>query len=82
MDQQFPRPDDADKAERIEQLYNEMFSVASATECTGLIPTPPVDKSEADSYTDIYHVPVPKTQPNNGLQSIKKTTENMGNKQK
>ncbi len=81
MDQQFPLPKDADKAERVEQIYNEMFSVASATECTGLIPTPPVDKAEADSYTDIYDIPMTKSEPNNGLQNSKKTTENMGTKQ-
>ncbi|BCI60561.1 hypothetical protein [Solibaculum mannosilyticum] len=82
MDQQFPRPDDTDRAQRVEQIYNEMFAVASATECTGLIPTPPVNKSEADSYTDIYDIPMTKSEPDHGLQSIKKTTENVGNKQK
>ena len=34
-------------------------TVASASECTGLIPTPPVNESQAESYTDIYTIPKP-----------------------
>lgn len=43
-------------------------NVASATECTGLIPTPPISEEEAESYTKIYNIPQPKNKVNNGLQ--------------
>ncbi|MBW7573634.1 hypothetical protein [Caproiciproducens faecalis] len=42
--------------------------VISATECTGLIQTPPISEEEAESYTQIYHVPKPENDENNGLQ--------------
>lgn len=42
--------------------------VISATECTGLIQTPPITEEEAESYTQIYHVPKPENDENNGLQ--------------
>lgn len=32
-------------------------SVASATECTGLMYAPPEDEYEAESYSNIYNVP-------------------------
>ena len=32
-------------------------SVASATECTGLMYAPPEDEYEAESYSNIYTVP-------------------------
>ena len=38
-------------------LLEKTNSVASATECTGLIQIPPQDINEAHSYTDIYVVP-------------------------
>ena len=34
--------------------------VVSTTECTGLIPTPPQNEAEAESYTDLYAVPKPE----------------------
>lgn len=37
------------------QLYK---GVASAAECTGLTAKVPQDESEADSYKDIYNIPV------------------------
>ena len=43
-------------------------TVASASECTGLIPTPPVNEAQAESYTDIYSIPQPITQKHNHLQ--------------
>lgn len=43
-------------------------NVASATECTGLIPTPPITKEEAESYTEIYSIPQPEDKANHGLQ--------------
>lgn len=38
-------------------ILEKTNSVASATECTGLILIPPQDIDEARSYTDIYVVP-------------------------
>ncbi|MCX7715068.1 MAG: hypothetical protein N2171_05015 [Clostridia bacterium] len=32
-------------------------SVASATDCTGLIPTPPVSDAQAESYTQLHSIP-------------------------
>lgn len=37
-------------------------TVVSASECTGLIPTPPVNEAQAESYTDIYAIPKPSSQ--------------------
>ena len=42
-----------------DDLY-DMNTVASATECTGLIPTPPNNEGEAEAYTDIYNIPQPQ----------------------
>lgn len=38
-------------------LENELSSVVSATECTGLIQVPPQDEEEAAAYAEIYTVP-------------------------
>lgn len=35
--------------------------VVSATECTGITPTPPEDSSQSDSYANVY--PIPKQKP-------------------
>ncbi len=43
-------------------------SVASATDCTGLIPNSPGSVDEVDSYGEIYDVPRPDNKVNNGLQ--------------
>ncbi len=43
-----------------EELFEEIMSVASATECTGLMPTPPLTKRAVDSYAEIYDVPLAK----------------------
>ena len=40
-----------------EDVLNKIDSVASATECTGLMYRPPETEEEAESYTDIYVVP-------------------------
>ena len=37
---------------------DEMNTVASATECTGLIQIPPTNAEELESYTEIYDIPV------------------------
>ncbi len=52
-----PRPYDAVDEE---ELYEEMMDVASSTECTGLMPTPPVTKRETESYSKIFDIPLAK----------------------
>ena len=37
---------------------DEIGSVASSTECTGLTSMLPIDEDEAMSYRDIYNIPV------------------------
>ena len=49
-----PLPYDADG----DAIFDEAFSVASTTECTGLIPSAPASGAEADSYSDIYDIPL------------------------
>lgn len=44
----------------------EMMDVASATECTGLIPTPPADEAQAQSYAQLYPIPQPPKPPRKG----------------
>lgn len=39
---------------------SEVDTVVSSTECTGLIQTPPVTESEAESYADLYTAPKPE----------------------
>ncbi len=39
--------------------FLDVVGVASATECTGLMPTPPIKESDVDSYTDLYDIPQP-----------------------
>ena len=42
------------------QPYEELYGVASSTECTGLIPSAPLDPAEVSSYQAIYDVPMSK----------------------
>ncbi len=51
-----------------EDSFFDAESVVSATECTGLIQTPPASVDEAESYNQIYDVPHTKDNVNNGLQ--------------
>ena len=41
----------------MEDDFFDYDTVASATECTGLIQTPPVSDEEAEAYTEIYAMP-------------------------
>ena len=71
----------ADKKHRIpkEPEHSTFLSIensVSSTECTGLMPTPPVSDDEAESYTNLYGIHYPLDQVNNGLQRVKKTDEN------
>jgi len=48
--------------------FFDLDIVVSSTECTGLIPTPPLSVAETESYTEIYDIPQPKVKADNGLQ--------------
>lgn len=37
-------------------MFENKFPVASATECTGLVPAAPIEHDNVESYTDIYDV--------------------------
>lgn len=43
-----------------DDMAEDAFSVASATDCTGLIPSAPISENEATSYRDIKHVALHK----------------------
>ncbi len=45
------------EADFVDDVFNKIDSVASSTECTGLMYRPPENEAEAESYTDIYVVP-------------------------
>lgn len=47
--------------------FFEDESVVSATECTGLVQTPPASVDEADSYSEIYDIPHTKRKVNNDI---------------
>ena len=55
-----------------DRFYN-FDTVASATDCTGLIPTPPLSESEAESYGEIYKIHQPHNKVDNGLQKEEKS---------
>ena len=46
----------------------DIESTVSATDCTGLMPTPPINEAEAEAYTQLYNIPQTKEKVNNGLQ--------------
>jgi len=50
-EKRLPKNPDTDKT-----MFNNEFSVASATECTGLVPSAPEDRADVASYADIYDV--------------------------
>lgn len=37
--------------------FYEGLNIESQTECTGMIPTPPIDDVQQDGYHDLYSVP-------------------------
>ena len=39
--------------------YDYLGNSASATDCTGLIPSAPQSKAELESYEDVYHYQPP-----------------------
>jgi len=59
---------------RPESSINKIYDpdiVVSATDSTGLIPTPPQSVDEAESYTEIYDIPQPQVK-NEGKHYTKK----------
>lgn len=40
------------------QIEGMSMNVASSTECTGMTPTPPLGTDDAESYREIYDIPV------------------------
>ena len=42
--------------EEIDDDYTSL-DIASSTECTGMVPSPPLDEAEVEGYADIYSVP-------------------------
>ncbi len=60
----------ADNKDNISEI--DFLNTVSTTECTGLTPTIPEDITEAESYNDIYRVPVKKGNPNKKRKQQKK----------
>lgn len=59
-------------------ILDSVNSVASATECTGLMQIPPTDLDEAEAYSEIYvipeqvnHLPIPQPKQVKNKQSSK-----------
>lgn len=57
------------------ELFDDPFMISSASECTGLIPSAPVDEAAADAYSDLYDIPLAQSaeEARHDLQSWKKT---------
>lgn len=45
------------------EFFPEISDTASATECTGLMPTPPLTPEEYESYQTLHSMEVPKKLP-------------------
>jgi hypothetical protein len=64
-----------DKKQRGYPVYTEdelgmIQQVASASDCTGLQPTPPISTNEAESYSELYNKPQQTESINNGFQQV------------
>ena len=57
-------------------IMNNENTVASMTECTGLMQTPPENMAEAESYADIYTVPKTVNEVNKGKFRHKRIKKN------
>ena len=44
---------------RFDEDYINPKGVASGTDCTGLVQTPPENESESEAYTDLHDIPKP-----------------------
>lgn len=45
-------------------IQTDLMNVVSGNECTGLMPTPPLDLEEVEAYSDIYDVPMAESRVN------------------
>ena len=65
-------------AEDGRELFDNLFAVASTTECTGLIPAAPEEAPEITSYSDIYdiHLANDPCAAKNDIQNVKKSDKN------
>lgn len=45
------------------EIFPEISDTVSATECTGLMPTPPLTPEEYESYQTLHSMEVPKKLP-------------------
>ena len=52
--------DPFDAFEQEDAEYPEISSVASACECTGMMPRPPVNSAEEESYRELFSGEIPK----------------------
>ena len=55
-----------------DDIIFDVDTVASSMDCTGPIPTPPTSEAEAESYTELYTIPRPEQDEDNGYQQLKK----------
>ena len=60
MDKKNKANKNADVAGNGEYDYYDIKNIASNTEFTGMIPTPPLTDAEAEGYEDLYPVPQQK----------------------
>ena len=51
--------------EEIIDSYDYLSNSASAQDCTGLIPSGPISKSELESYEELYHFLPPNSKAKN-----------------
>ncbi|HHW46905.1 MAG TPA: hypothetical protein GXX17_08400 [Clostridiales bacterium] len=65
-------------SDEILDILYENTSVVSATDCTGLMYAPPTSEYEVESYKEIYDIPQPVEEVNNGLQDIDKKDNRPG----
>ena len=60
-------------------IMNNANTVASMTECTGLIQIPPENETQAEAYADIYTVPKPVNEGVKGKFRHKRIKKNRSN---
>lgn len=69
-------PDEKKNRPPDEDDWYDIDTLASANDCTGLIPTPPATEDEAESYAEMMNVPKVRNPHNNGLQKIRHQPNN------
>jgi len=60
-------------------IMNNANTVASMTECTGLIQIPPENEAQAEAYTDIYTVPKTVNETQKGRYRHRRIKKNRSN---